>query len=346
MPNTALVPSAAPHEAFLAAAAENVQKWQVQALEILKKLQAEAAKAQGVVAEWLQKATQKLMTQLEPHLKLLEPHLQKLQAAAAPHVAMARAKVVEWGETHGKALQQKGVELGTKAGDEGRKALALVRAKTGSWLATQGAESSKVLQEWQRAVSALMQRHLELSTQVWNGAVGAAAVAHSTNLKVHVLRHRLQHAASEIKLAAKAEDFDRAKLAKAAEIKLESLALEGEKLSVLKVEALAMEDYEAAAAHKAAFDRVLADSEAELQRCLPAKPVMRGGDAEKTSTVAAAAARGTPAGMSGAKAAPVNGQLFEPTPPPGPAPRKVNGPGQGVPPVPIEALIESATEVD
>ena len=250
--------------------------------------------ASSQVFEPLQKLGAALLKQLEeiltPHMErlreLVAPHLKQLEEATAPHIktlvayqerAVAACEPYVVKAHEGLAIMTKQLEPHVqrtyKAVAEASAAATaqlkvhggLVKQKSEAWLSEQHDAGSKAFIKWQAQLQTTVARHLALSKQVWGGALAGAISAHRSAQAVHEIHGRTAAALKEKAASLREEDFDRAKLAKQAELRLAELATKAEELVYLKACALESFDYSSAHGYQCEFDTVVADSEAELK---------------------------------------------------------------------------------
>jgi len=118
-----------------------------------------------------------------------------------------------------------------------------------------------------------VERHANFTQKVFDGAVKVGANAHKTAAQVQLLRKNVHAAEAILSEAKKATDFDRVTVVTQAVTRLDALASETEKLALLKVEALAHEDYGAVSGYHMAFNEKCAMSAELLAKIQSSDPV-------------------------------------------------------------------------
>lgn len=353
---TTLATAAPLHEEFVKLAMQELQKvtkWtQAQVLEPLQKLGLDLIKKlEALMAPHMKKLQDATGPHVERCKEALVPHVKQFLAYQAqcvglcePYVAQAQERLVKLKvelQPHAEATSKLVVEKAKVATAQLAVHGALVKKKSEEFLLAQSAAGGKALAKLRTEVQVYVLRNLKLTEQIWTGALAGAMSAHRSAQAVHEMRRRTTVALEEKALALKAEDFDRAKLAKAAEIKLAELAAQAESLVFLKAKALQSLEYAAAHGYQVEFDGVMAESELELNAINPrptptpvaaapapeavmvaevvaptAEPSPGGGgveaaDGEVEVMVEAAAAEPSPKKMNGVEAAAVSKPLSE-----------------------------------
>jgi len=219
--------------------------------------------AQEKMAPYVAKAVEYkdlALEKMEPQMAVAREWIAKAQETMKPFVEKMIAEI-----TAKYAELKEMAEQAAIAGFEFAKEHGMVAVrKSEAWIREEGAKAARISLNWieerKEEITKEADRHARFTQKVLDGAVKGGANAHKTAAQVHQLRRNQQMADAVLVDATKMEDMKRAAFAKEALGRLEVLATEGEKLALLKVEALAQEDYSTASKYHTEFQEMFAES--------------------------------------------------------------------------------------
>jgi len=226
----------------------------------------------------------------------LEPHIAKIKADVEPHIAAflkfiepyveqakifletSKEKLLECktqcepyivevktaAEPYVKAAAEKFNELASQAGEELGKQGKLIKQKSEVWIDDRKREGQQWVTSQQTAISKAMELQAKMTTQVWEGAVAGAKSAQQSASELKSVREKEFEVQKALKEFLKAENYEGAKFAKAAEAKLHDLGERAEAAILAKVDAINREDFAAAQVHRKTLDEIAVEAEAAM----------------------------------------------------------------------------------